>query len=395
MLAANAEWLKENKRARTEIEGHCDERGTVEYNLALGAKRAKAVKDYLVSLGRRVGSTDHDQLRRGAAALSRRERAVLRAQSARALRSAVGVSAATDGVRGCADAGASAMSMARASARILALRARGHDRRLRDAGRHPGAAARAAPHADAARRHARRLRFDAARRRQGARRRRRGALLVARRAAASPRGSTSSRRGSPRSKDIDPQPATSARRTPSADVTDGSPTPAPVADADAGAAAREIAATDLSREEARDVPDDYRRGLALVRQGAYDQAIQSLRDFLRTNRESPLAPNAQYWIGESYYMLGRLLSGDSQLQPSAPAAPQERSRARRGAEDRPRVPADGQQERGPARVPEGAQRLPVLAGGGSGPGEAATSARSEWKSSVTSPRARGDSSRRS
>ncbi|MCP4572033.1 MAG: OmpA family protein [bacterium] len=33
------------------IEGHCDERGTVEYNLALGEKRAKAVKDYLVSLG--------------------------------------------------------------------------------------------------------------------------------------------------------------------------------------------------------------------------------------------------------------------------------------------------------------------------------------------------------
>ena len=51
VLAANAEWLKENRRARTEIEGHCDERGTVEYNLALGAKRGKAVKDYLVSLG--------------------------------------------------------------------------------------------------------------------------------------------------------------------------------------------------------------------------------------------------------------------------------------------------------------------------------------------------------
>ena len=51
VLAANGEWLKENKRARTEIEGHCDERGTVEYNLALGAKRAKSVKDYLVSLG--------------------------------------------------------------------------------------------------------------------------------------------------------------------------------------------------------------------------------------------------------------------------------------------------------------------------------------------------------
>jgi peptidoglycan-associated lipoprotein len=51
ILAANAEWLKENPRARTEIEGHCDERGTIEYNLALGARRAKAVKDYLVTLG--------------------------------------------------------------------------------------------------------------------------------------------------------------------------------------------------------------------------------------------------------------------------------------------------------------------------------------------------------
>jgi len=51
VLAANAEWLKENKRARTEIEGHCDERGTVEYNLALGDRRANAAKDYLVRFG--------------------------------------------------------------------------------------------------------------------------------------------------------------------------------------------------------------------------------------------------------------------------------------------------------------------------------------------------------
>jgi peptidoglycan-associated lipoprotein len=51
VLAANAQWLKENPGTHTEIEGHCDERGTVEYNLALGARRAKAVKDYLVALG--------------------------------------------------------------------------------------------------------------------------------------------------------------------------------------------------------------------------------------------------------------------------------------------------------------------------------------------------------
>lgn len=51
ILRANGEWLKANPAARVEIEGHSDERGTNEYNLALGAKRAQAVRDYLVSLG--------------------------------------------------------------------------------------------------------------------------------------------------------------------------------------------------------------------------------------------------------------------------------------------------------------------------------------------------------
>jgi peptidoglycan-associated lipoprotein len=50
-LKLHAEWLKGKSAARVEIEGHCDERGTGEYNLALGAKRAQAAKDYLVTLG--------------------------------------------------------------------------------------------------------------------------------------------------------------------------------------------------------------------------------------------------------------------------------------------------------------------------------------------------------
>jgi peptidoglycan-associated lipoprotein len=50
-LADNARVLKAYPDAHIVIEGHCDERGTVEYNLALGDKRAKAAKDYLVSLG--------------------------------------------------------------------------------------------------------------------------------------------------------------------------------------------------------------------------------------------------------------------------------------------------------------------------------------------------------
>jgi len=51
VLRANADWLKKNPSAKIEIEGHCDERGTSEYNLALGAKRAQSAKDYLATLG--------------------------------------------------------------------------------------------------------------------------------------------------------------------------------------------------------------------------------------------------------------------------------------------------------------------------------------------------------
>lgn len=50
-LAANAEWLKRNGAIQALVEGHADERGTSDYNLALGDRRANAAKDYLVSLG--------------------------------------------------------------------------------------------------------------------------------------------------------------------------------------------------------------------------------------------------------------------------------------------------------------------------------------------------------
>ena len=50
-LKSDAAWLKSNPAVRAQIEGHCDERGTTDYNMALGAKRAQAVKDYLVNLG--------------------------------------------------------------------------------------------------------------------------------------------------------------------------------------------------------------------------------------------------------------------------------------------------------------------------------------------------------
>jgi peptidoglycan-associated lipoprotein len=50
-LQSISAWMSKNTTARLSIEGHCDERGTNEYNLALGDRRAKAVKDNLVSLG--------------------------------------------------------------------------------------------------------------------------------------------------------------------------------------------------------------------------------------------------------------------------------------------------------------------------------------------------------
>ncbi len=51
ILEANAAWLKQFSTVKVRIEGHCDERGTDEYNLALGQKRAQSTLDYLFSLG--------------------------------------------------------------------------------------------------------------------------------------------------------------------------------------------------------------------------------------------------------------------------------------------------------------------------------------------------------
>jgi peptidoglycan-associated lipoprotein len=50
-LNRDADWMKSNPNAAVKVEGHCDERGTSAYNLVLGEKRAKAVRNYLVELG--------------------------------------------------------------------------------------------------------------------------------------------------------------------------------------------------------------------------------------------------------------------------------------------------------------------------------------------------------
>ena len=50
-LNRDADWMRSNASAMVKVEGHCDERGTSAYNLVLGEKRAKAVRNYLVELG--------------------------------------------------------------------------------------------------------------------------------------------------------------------------------------------------------------------------------------------------------------------------------------------------------------------------------------------------------
>ncbi len=54
ILRVNARWLSEHAAKHVQVEGNCDERGSEEYNIALGARRAQAAKEYLTTLG--IGS---------------------------------------------------------------------------------------------------------------------------------------------------------------------------------------------------------------------------------------------------------------------------------------------------------------------------------------------------
>ena len=85
-LQADAQWLAAHPNVKFTVEGHCDERGSTEYNLALGDNRANSAKQALVQAG--VGSRgrqDH-QLRQGEALLHREQRTVLAAESPCSLR---------------------------------------------------------------------------------------------------------------------------------------------------------------------------------------------------------------------------------------------------------------------------------------------------------------------
>lgn len=51
ILKSNVEWMKKNSSVKVQIEGHTDNRGSIEYNIALGERRANSVKNYLTTLG--------------------------------------------------------------------------------------------------------------------------------------------------------------------------------------------------------------------------------------------------------------------------------------------------------------------------------------------------------
>jgi peptidoglycan-associated lipoprotein len=51
VLEGNAQWMRDHSDTTVAIEGHCDERGSTEYNIALGWRRARSAKNYMVSLG--------------------------------------------------------------------------------------------------------------------------------------------------------------------------------------------------------------------------------------------------------------------------------------------------------------------------------------------------------
>jgi peptidoglycan-associated lipoprotein len=55
VLKGNAAWMQANGKTNVTIEGHCDERGSVEYNVALGDRRANSAKSYLTNLGVAAG----------------------------------------------------------------------------------------------------------------------------------------------------------------------------------------------------------------------------------------------------------------------------------------------------------------------------------------------------
>lgn len=98
--------------------------------------------------------------------------------------------------------------------------------------------------------------------------------------------------------------------------------PAREAGAGAPAAIADTAPTNLAQEQ-----QEYDAAFALLKQGQYDRASKRFRDFIRAHPKSPLADNAQYWVGESAYVVRNFKQALSefskvvQSHPDSPKAP--------------------------------------------------------------------------
>lgn len=120
------------------------------------------------------------------------------------------------------------------------------------------------------------------------------------RASVSERGGTAAEVAAMRKKIAELEERSLATPTPTAaGFGDVNATETPVPPRIAGSDAAPLA---MQREaQNAGAPEPYRKGLQLYREGQAEASIQQFREFLRSNPKSPLADNAQYWIGEAYY----------------------------------------------------------------------------------------------
>ncbi|MDX2168851.1 MAG: tol-pal system protein YbgF [Deltaproteobacteria bacterium] len=119
------------------------------------------------------------------------------------------------------------------------------------------------------------------------------------RASVSERGGTAAEVAAMRKKIAELEERSLATPTPTASFGDVNATETPVPPRVPGSDAAPLA---MQREAQNSgAPESYRKGLQLYREGQAEASVQQFREFLRANPKSPLADNAQYWIGEAYY----------------------------------------------------------------------------------------------
>jgi len=270
-LRSHAQWMESHPGASVEVEGHCDERGTIEYNLALGAKRAAAAKEYLIALGVSAGRLS---------TISYGEELPLCRDSA----TGAITSSSWESEKGAAMRvyplivfGFLAAFTAGCATRADLERVRRETQELR---------AKVADSQVALDRLQRQV--SASGESGDAQRDRQAVEALARRVA-----------------DLESQLGRMQSQALTSPVEGGEMTGGALA---GGVQRTQAAAIAWEREAPHLQPGgadpQYQRALQLYREGQSEEAIRLLRDFLRQNPKSDLADNAQFWLGEAYYSRG-------------------------------------------------------------------------------------------